>query len=247
MNNRIGVVLGEIALKGEISGWQLIAGDGQTNGDAWLADADYGGTVPAGAPLVVVVGDGDSVPLALLDQADAWVLPGDPPATIARLLTAAVAPRGLQVADLSDNTAAAIGALSAEASRIAEALQNIAAREISAAPQPVTAATVRRLIRLRRERDRFLPAMLFADPAWDMLLDLMAARLEGIDVPISSLCIAAAVPTTTALRWIRTLSEAGLFERHADPTDQRRSHIRLTDAAADAVLGWLRLFIQTPR
>ena len=38
---------------------------------------------------------------------------------------------------------------------------------------------------------------------------LMAARLEQQRVEVSSLCIAAAVPPTTALRWIKALSDAG--------------------------------------
>ena len=47
---------------------------------------------------------------------------------------------------------------------------------------------------------------------------------------------------STALRWIRTLIEAGLFERVTDPTDARRNFVRLTDTASDGVLGWLRSF-----
>jgi DNA-binding MarR family transcriptional regulator len=75
-----------------------------------------------------------------------------------------------------------------------------------------------------------------------MLLDLTAARLEGKLTPVSSLCIAAAVPTTTALRWIRSLSDAGIIERRPDPFDARRSYVQLSDAAAEAMFGWLRLF-----
>ena len=40
----------------------------------------------------------------------------------------------------------------------------------------VTAAQVRDLLRARRLRADFLPGDLFADPAWDMMLDLLAAR-----------------------------------------------------------------------
>ena len=151
---------------------------------------------------------------------------------------------GLVVRDLSDGTAKTINALSAEASRIADALARLAAAEQPpiAAEQPVDAALVRKLIRLRRARDRFFPADIFADPAWDMLLDLMAAQLEHRDVPVSSLCIAAAVPTTTALRWIRSLSEAGLFLRRMDPSDARRTYISLSPHAAAGVMGWLRVF-----
>jgi DNA-binding MarR family transcriptional regulator len=68
----------------------------------------------------------------------------------------------------------------------------------------------------------------------------MAARLEGGQVAVSSLCIAAAVPATTALRWIRTLTEHGLFVRAADPEDGRRIFIELSDEAADALTAYFQ-------
>ena len=71
-----------------------------------------------------------------------------------------------------------------------------------------------------------------------MLLDLMAARIEGRQVAVSSLCIAAAVPPTTALRWIKSMTDSGLFVRQADPHDGRRVFIALSDAAADAMNAW---------
>jgi len=93
---------------------------------------------------------------------------------------------------------------------------------------------IRAIIRARRLRDRYFGGQLFADPAWDMLLDLMAARLERRRVAVSSLCIAAAVPPTTALRWIRTLCDQGLLVRAADAEDGRRVFIELSeDTAAD--------------
>lgn len=100
---------------------------------------------------------------------------------------------------------------------------------------PPMADDVRKLIRMRRLRESFFQPDLFADPAWDMLLDLFAAYLDGDRVAVSSLCIAAAVPPTTALRWIKSMTEAGLFEREADPLDGRRIFIRLSDAAAQAM------------
>jgi Winged helix DNA-binding domain len=101
------------------------------------------------------------------------------------------------------------------------------------------ATEVRAIIRNRRLRDRFFAQDLFADPAWDMLLDLTAARLEQVQVAVSSLCIAAAVPPTTALRWIKTMTDVGLFERVADPEDGRRIFIRLSEMAADAMARYL--------
>src|SRR3546814_15436252 len=88
---------------------------------------------------------------------------------------------------------------------------------------------------MRRVREQYFPADLCADPAWDMLLDLYAARLERQPVSVSSLCIAAAVPATTALRWIKTMTDAGLFLREADPDDGRRIFIALAGGAFAAM------------
>lgn len=97
----------------------------------------------------------------------------------------------------------------------------------------VDPADVRRAIRARRMRDQFFGGGLFEDPAWDMLLDLFAADLEGKRVSVSSLCIAAAVPPTTALRWIGRMSDAGLLRREADPDDRRRAFMGLSARARD--------------
>jgi hypothetical protein len=103
----------------------------------------------------------------------------------------------------------------------------------------IDAGEVRAMLRLRRLRNNYFSADLFADPAWDMLLDLTAAQLEGEKVAVSSLCIAAAVPATTALRWIKTMCDAKLFERHADPLDGRRIFIGLSEGASRAMLTYL--------
>jgi len=103
----------------------------------------------------------------------------------------------------------------------------------------IDANRVRTMIRARRLREQYFSADLFADPAWDMLLDLTAARLEGRQVAVSSLCIAAAVPPTTALRWIKTLTEQGVLVRIADPDDGRRVFIELSRDAAHEMLAYL--------
>jgi hypothetical protein len=94
---------------------------------------------------------------------------------------------------------------------------------------------LRRIIRQRQLRARFFDGDLFADPAWDILLDLAAARAEHKRVSVTSACIASGVPPTTALRWIGQLVEAGLLHRIEDDADRRRAFIALTDRAADAM------------
>ena len=91
------------------------------------------------------------------------------------------------------------------------------------------------MIRHRQLRARFFDSELFADPAWDMLLDLTAARAEHTRVSVTSLCIASQVPPTTALRWISQMTEAGMLERVEDDLDRRRAFVALTDSTADAM------------
>lgn len=221
-------------------GWRRVA----TGADVMLIPGDLAAAESSVAglmlPVILRVAT-DAAPLPhWIDLADALWLPGDDEDMLGwlaqRLL--AVAPAG--VAEWSD-TAQSIAALGLEAQRIADRLAELALAA-DRNETPVNAALVRRLIRLRRDRDRHLPAELFGDPAWDMLLDLTAARMEQVDVPVSSLCLAAAVPTTTALRWVRSLSEAGLFVRRTDPADARRAFITLSDGAFQAMTAWLGRF-----
>ena len=97
------------------------------------------------------------------------------------------------------------------------------------------ARLVHHIIQQRRLRERFFAEELFADPAWDILLDLTAARAEHRRVSVTSLCIAAAVPATTALRWIAQMTEDGLLVREQDQVDRRRSFVALSDEAADGM------------
>ncbi|MCK8458430.1 MULTISPECIES: MarR family winged helix-turn-helix transcriptional regulator [Sphingomonas] len=148
--------------------------------------------------------------------------------------------------------------LNTEVARIAEALARLTRAEIDedtpAAPivgdrtnhygarpslaEP-SAADVRRAIRARRLRDQFFGTALFEDPGWDMLLDLYAAELERGRVSVSSLCIAAAVAPTTALRWIARMTDTGLFERRPDMHDRRRAFMVLSDRASEAMRGYI--------
>lgn len=106
------------------------------------------------------------------------------------------------------------------------------------AGKTVTATHIRQAIRARRLRTQFFEGALFEDSAWDMLLDLYAAELERAQVSVSSLCIAAAVAPTTALRWIAKMSDAGLLMRHPDPFDRRRAFMALSGRAREGLQGY---------
>lgn len=203
---------------------------------------------------------------ALLDGHDARFVFGDMPALIAAELADIKATLSSNRAhDSSSAERARLQALAMELARLADQLGQMSTSESDPAADSVAdramtyqaetsadrgavitpdAARVRQLIQMRRLRDRFFDAALFADPAWDMLLDLAASRLEERSVSVSSLCIAAAVPPTTALRWIRMMTEQQLLVRRADPADARRMFIDLADSAFDRVCGWFALVDQ---
>jgi len=169
------------------------------------------------------------------------------PSPAERIATLAVvqASQSAGVAESSpERTEARLKQLSEEVNRIAGALARLSSTPLSpetAKPvQPgegpaVSAETVRAVIRARRLRDQFMPADLFADPAWDILLDLLQAEIIQHRVPVSSLCTAAAVPATTALRWIRSMTDRELLLRREDPHDARRVFIELAPATSAAI------------
>src|SRR5215213_1332700 len=100
-----------------------------------------------------------------------------------------------RVADANaDKNAARLRQLSDEVSRIAATLARLSTGPSASPPavEPpisrdvpeVSIETVRRIIRARRLRSRYFPAELFADPAWDMLLDLLQAEIARLRVPV---------------------------------------------------------------
>jgi len=90
------------------------------------------------------------------------------------------------------------------------------------------ASFARFLIQNRRRRDALFDGLEFGEAIWDMMLDLYVSRAENRPVSVSSLCIAAAVPPTTALRWITVMEDAGHFIRERDQEDRRRVFVRLS-------------------
>jgi DNA-binding MarR family transcriptional regulator/ActR/RegA family two-component response regulator len=229
-----------------------VAGDGGAALDALLSRVDAG-VRAARFAAVVVTGHAtlDVVAAALADPSVALVEPSG--AQLAEALSQALAPVEAILCDSSgESSNRRLAQLSEEVGRIARTLAKLAGGEPAGAaadtgPDPVRAAVgrptdlmvVRAILRLRRLRDQYLEPALFADPAWDMLLDLMAAQLERRRVAVSSLCIAAAVPPTTALRWIATMTEQGLFARLPDPDDGRRIFIALSEAAHTAMRNYI--------
>jgi predicted transcriptional regulator len=145
----------------------------------------------------------------------------------------------------SDQNAERLRQLSEEVSRIASTLARLSTgpsilrRSPESAPTaelpPLSADTILKVIRGRRLRGKYFDETLFADPAWDMMLDLLQSEIAQHRVPVSNLCIAAAVPATTALRWLKMLVGQGLFVRRADPHDGRRVFVELAPDTSHAL------------
>ncbi|MET0240478.1 MAG: MarR family transcriptional regulator [Sphingobium sp.] len=213
-------------------------------------------------PLILVDMANAEAVAAMLHVAFDRMLCDPSPSDIALSLCLLAQPAQARLHDIGrDSDAARLDRLSAEVRRLAQTIDrlarddNVAARPLNGRHDEMTPPTgeewtrqsgnsaagreeVRALLQARRMRERFLPGDLFADPAWDMMLDLMAARIDGKRVSVSSLCIAAAVPPTTALRWIAQLTERGIFVRRNDPNDARRVFISLSDEAAESLTDW---------
>ena len=110
---------------------------------------------------------------------------------------------------------------------------------IPANVSPQSVVTARRMVRERLRRNHHFDAALFADPAWDMMLDLFIAEAEGRETPVMNLCLSSQVPETTTLRWVKTLEHAGIVIRRKDEHDQRRVLIRLSSEAAKSLAAYL--------
>jgi DNA-binding MarR family transcriptional regulator len=206
-----------------------------------VGDGRYAAVVSTSGALL------DPVAAGLSNEAVHIIVDADD-AERAAAMAVATSCRGLplRLSDIAaDRNAARLRQLSDEVSRIAATLARLstgpnpapAAVEAPSSSDlpPLSAEMVRSVIRARRLRSRYFSEELFADPAWDMLLDLLQAEIAHLRVPVSSLCIAAAVPATTALRWLKTMVSQGIFVRRADPHDGRRVFVELAPETSGAL------------
>ena len=72
-----------------------------------------------------------------------------------------------------------------------------------------------------------------------MLVDLGISHMQERPVSVSSLCIAAGIPQTTALRRIADLENVDLVKRTRDPDDGRRIYVALTELGLERFFGFL--------
>ncbi len=107
---------------------------------------------------------------------------------------------------------------------------------------PSQRAIVDMIVEARRERNRWFvkTSRCFSNPGWDIIADLASAGLAGRQVSVSSACLAAGVPQSTALRYVGVLEADGFVLRIPDPTDGRRFFLQLTDRGWSQLHGYVR-------
>jgi hypothetical protein len=126
----------------------------------------------------------------------------------------------------------ALARLNAAAARAgAEQVPTVTAAAIDLDDLNHARARAVRMLKLRRQRETSMGFGLFADPCWDMLLDLFVRRCAGMSTSVSSACISANVPATTALRHLAIMIERGLVTKQNSTKDNRVQYVDLSEAA----------------
>jgi FixJ family two-component response regulator len=106
-------------------------------------------------------------------------------------------------------------------------------------PTPALADFIRDLLKKETKRRGIGGGDLFGDPAWEMLLDLLLAKIEGHTVSVSSACIASGAPMSTALRLVRRLVGEGVLCKLPDETDRRRHFLIINPKFEQPLLEYL--------
>jgi MarR family protein len=144
------------------------------------------------------------------------------------------------VADRIEELEWAAGALHDAAARLRRLAEAEELRALAAEGGPeANAAQVRALVAARRLWGDATGLGHGGDPAWAILMELLARRLEGRRIAIGALAEAADLAPTTSLRCLARLRAAGLIARRPHPQDERTVIVDLTDEAEDRLRAWL--------
>jgi len=139
-----------------------------------------------------------------------------------------------------------LSALAVQAALLAERLAVLATDQLSDVDPvglPSTdakrAGAVRRYVRGCKTPIGPLPDELFANPSWNILLELFAARVEGHPVSVSAACAAAGGAPTTAARWVNCLVELECIERMPDPANRGEHLLSISQTVFDDIANWV--------
>lgn len=110
---------------------------------------------------------------------------------------------------------------------------------IGRAVDGVVAKSAARAYAASARRTAVLGVAVSVDPAWNILLDLLVSEADGRALSVTSACLGSGTSTTTGIRYLGLLEASGLVARVPDPTDRRRTHVRLTPQGRSAVVSLL--------
>jgi len=85
---------------------------------------------------------------------------------------------------------------------------------------------------LDEQRSKALDGIVKTDATWNMLAELLRARITKRRISVTSLCLASRGPVTSALRRVERLLRDGLITYTLDPKDRRRKYVELTGDGA---------------
>lgn len=99
-----------------------------------------------------------------------------------------------------------------------------------------------RYVEARRMRSTLFGHDLFADPAWDILLLLYQAELEGGGLTLEQLSETLRLSLSVVVGQVGVMERRGLLDEHrSSPSSRRRRAIRLSPLAVDAMASWASL------
>ena len=93
---------------------------------------------------------------------------------------------------------------------------------------------------LDEQRSKALDGIVKTDATWNMLAELLRARITKRRISVTSLCLASRGPVTSALRRVEQLLQDGLITYALDPKDRRRKYVELTGEGASRMQSAVR-------
>jgi DNA-binding MarR family transcriptional regulator len=127
-----------------------------------------------------------------------------------------------------------------ELSRRLDALLKCVAPLPTISAQKSFAEVISAVIEGRRMRGQIFSPSLFSDPAWDILLHLLAAELSQVRMSHVELADLTDLAGTTAHRWIAIMVDKSIVVRYPDPADARRIFVELHPQASAAMQDFFR-------
>ncbi|MFC3440648.1 ArsR family transcriptional regulator [Sphingobium rhizovicinum] len=100
-------------------------------------------------------------------------------------------------------------------------------------------AAINRYAEARRVRAMLFGQNLFSDPAWDILLALYQGELEGKALTLEQLSEKLRLSLNIVVGQVGVMERRGLIQEHrTSPNSRRRSALRLSPLAVDAMASW---------